>query len=148
MDRSKFEHEVLKRMKKMNNGNTDIQFLSWENGESKASIGNCELEPYTLLVFYANDLMKRCCGRIADRKVDMCSDVLLVDAKKMRVIIDRRIENGEFIFVENGDQCNTYTAEVSEANGKEYGKIFVLYEDNEICQLILFDSMLHKKNLL
>ncbi|GHH96656.1 hypothetical protein [Neobacillus kokaensis] len=138
---SKVEEKLIK---KMADGNIDIQLLASDGNNSYVCIGDTRIEPTILLLCYVTPEYRICNGIIGDRKLSLLfeNELLQQRNEELRIIFDRRDSDEKCLHVYSKE----YLSEFSEQTDFTKRGIIIAYiEKNSFAQLSIFNSELQHK---
>lgn len=140
---SKVEEKLLKKMLE---GNLDIQLIASDGDNSFVCMGQTRIEPTILLLCIISPENVVCNGAIGDRKISLLYENENAKLQKwneeIRLIIDRRVSNERCFHVYSEETFSKFN-EMDEFN--ERSIIIAYIEQKNFAQLSIFNSELQQK---
>jgi hypothetical protein len=141
---SEFSKVEEKLVKKMLEGNIDIQLLASDGNNSYVCMGDTRVEPTILLLCYVTPDNKICNGIIGDRKLSLLyeNEILQQRNEELRIIIDRRDSDERCFHVYSKESLSNFNEQIEFT---QKGIVIAYIEKNSFAQLSIFNSELHHK---
>ncbi|HDR7911770.1 TPA: hypothetical protein QCY05_000853 [Bacillus wiedmannii] len=139
----RFTEKEQKLIKKMGNGNQDIQLIQTRsNEESIVCYGNTRIKTKSLILCHISEANKACTGHIADSRFNFSSNEDGQSAL-LCVFIDRRLEENVFLHIKNENYNVIHSSDIDSSDTEEV--LLAYIEDDLHSQLIIFDGRLDQR---